>query len=102
VADGLLGGEEVYDPVPYFWAEQFGRMVQYVGWHGAADQIVRRGDPAGPRWAVCWLSAGRLVAALTVSLPRDMIQARRLIEAGGPVDPVLLADPAVAIRDCAA
>src|SRR6185312_11367057 len=34
VAANVLGGDEVYDPVPYFWSEQFGRMVQYVGHHG--------------------------------------------------------------------
>jgi 3-phenylpropionate/trans-cinnamate dioxygenase ferredoxin reductase subunit len=102
VADGLLGGDQVYDLVPYFWSEQFGRMVQYVGWHGGADQMVWRGDPAGAKWAVCWLAEGRLAAALTVSVPRDMIQARRLIEAAVPVDPARLADPAIAIRDCAA
>jgi NADPH-dependent 2,4-dienoyl-CoA reductase/sulfur reductase-like enzyme len=102
VAAGLLGGSEVYDPVPYFWSEQFGRMVQYVGWHGDADQMVWRGDPAGAKWAACWLAGGRLVAALTVSVPRDMLQARRLIESGVPVDAGRLADPAVPIRDCAA
>jgi 3-phenylpropionate/trans-cinnamate dioxygenase ferredoxin reductase component len=93
----------VYDPVPYVWSEQFGRMLQYVGWHGGADQLVWRGDPAADRkWAVCWLAAGRLVAALTVSLPRDLLQARRLIETGVAVDPARLADPGVAVRDCAA
>jgi NADPH-dependent 2,4-dienoyl-CoA reductase/sulfur reductase-like enzyme len=103
VAAGLLGGNDVYDPVPYVWSEQFGRMLQYVGWHGGADQLVWRGDPAADRkWAVCWLAAGRLVAALTVSLPRDLLQARRLIETGVAVDPARLADPGVAVRDCAA
>jgi 3-phenylpropionate/trans-cinnamate dioxygenase ferredoxin reductase component len=102
VAAGLLGGDEVYDPVPYFWSEQFGRMVQSVGWPGAGDQLVWRGDPAaGRKWAVCWLAAGRLAAILTVSLPRDLLQARRLIETGGAVDPSRLADPGIAIRDCA-
>src|SRR5262250_1479789 len=38
VAANVLGGDEVYDPVPYFWSEQFGRMVQYAGHHTAADQ----------------------------------------------------------------
>jgi len=102
VADGLLGGGASYDPVPYFWSEQFGRMVQYVGWHGGADQVVWRGDPAAPKWALCWLAGGRLAAALTVSSPRDMLQARRLIESGVQADPARLADPAIAIRDCAA
>ena len=65
-AANILGGSTEYNPVPYFWSEQFGRMVQYVGWHGAAERLVWRGDPAGAKWAVCWLAGGRLVAALTV------------------------------------
>jgi 3-phenylpropionate/trans-cinnamate dioxygenase ferredoxin reductase component len=100
VAANILGGSAEYDPVPYFWSEQFGRMVQYVGWHGGADRIIWRGQPAEAKWAVCWLAGDRLVAALTVGLPRDLGQARRLIEAGGLVDPGKLADPRIAIRDC--
>lgn len=100
VAANILGGSTVYDPVPYFWSEQFGRMAQYVGWHGAADQLIWRGQPAGARWAACWLAGDRLVAVLTVGLPRDLLQARRLIEAGGLVDPAKLADPGIAVRDC--
>jgi 3-phenylpropionate/trans-cinnamate dioxygenase ferredoxin reductase component len=100
-AANILGAAIDYDPVPYFWSEQFGRMVQYVGWHGGADRLIWRGDPAARRWAAAWLSGGRLVAMLTVSLPRDLLQARRLIEAGAHVDPARIADPAVAVRDCA-
>ena len=61
VAANILGGSADYDPVPYFWSEQFGRMVQYVGWHGGADRIIWRGQPAEPKWAVCWLAGDRLV-----------------------------------------
>jgi 3-phenylpropionate/trans-cinnamate dioxygenase ferredoxin reductase subunit len=103
-AANMLGGDEVYDPVPYFWSEQFGRMVQYAGQHTAADHLIWRGDPAGQRWAACWLGgpggpAGRLVAVLTVDLPRDLLQGRRVIASGRPVDPARLADPGVAVRD---
>jgi 3-phenylpropionate/trans-cinnamate dioxygenase ferredoxin reductase component len=101
-AANVLGGSVEYDPVPYFWSEQFGRMVQYVGWHGAADQLIWRGDPrAHKKWAAAWLAGGRLTAMLTVSTPRDLLQARRLIEAGARVEAGRLADPAVAVRDCA-
>jgi 3-phenylpropionate/trans-cinnamate dioxygenase ferredoxin reductase subunit len=99
VAANIVGGSEAYDPVPYFWSEQFGRMVQYVGFHGAADQMVWRGDPAAEKWAVAWLAGGRLVALLTVGRPRDLLQGRRVIEASAPVDAARLADPAVAVRD---
>jgi 3-phenylpropionate/trans-cinnamate dioxygenase ferredoxin reductase subunit len=56
VAANILGGDEIYDPVPYFWSEQFGRMVQYAGHHTSANRLVWRGDPAGRQWAACWLS----------------------------------------------
>jgi 3-phenylpropionate/trans-cinnamate dioxygenase ferredoxin reductase component len=101
VAANVLGAAAEYDPVPYFWSEQFGRMVQYVGWHGGAERLLWRGDPADEKWAVCWLTGNRLVAALTVGLPRDLLQSRRLIEAGGLVDPAKLSDPSVPVRDAA-
>jgi NADPH-dependent 2,4-dienoyl-CoA reductase/sulfur reductase-like enzyme len=103
VAANVAGGAEVYDPVPYFWSEQFGRMVQYVGYHGDAASLVWRGDPASEaKWAVCWLSAdGRLAAILTVDRPRDLIQGRRVIADGGAVDADRLADVAVSVKDAA-
>ena len=99
LAANLLGGSENYDPVPYFWSEQFGRMVQYAGYHGGADQLIWRGDTGGERFAACWLAAGKLVALLTVALPRDLQQGRRLIASGQPVDAAGIADPAVPVRD---
>jgi 3-phenylpropionate/trans-cinnamate dioxygenase ferredoxin reductase subunit len=105
VAANILGGSEEYDPVPYFWSEQFGRMVQYAGHHTASDRLLWRGAPRGSRWTACWLAgagAERLVAVLTVDQPRDLVAARRLIEAGTPVDPARLADPAIPLRDAGA
>ena len=95
----LAAGDVVYDPVPYFWSEQFGRMVQYAGdWHGA-HRLVWRGDPAGDvGWTACWLAGERLVALLAVDRPRDLVQGRRLAEAGTPLDAAALADPARPLR----
>lgn len=81
-----------YDPVPYFWSEQFGRFVQYAGHHTSADTLVWRGAPSGASWSVCWLRETRLVALLAVGRPRDLAQGRKLIEAGATMDPELLAD----------
>ncbi|MFE2169187.1 NAD(P)/FAD-dependent oxidoreductase [Streptomyces sp. NPDC059447] len=102
VAANILAGGgqpgEVYDPVPYFWSEQFGRFVQYAGHHGGADELLWRGDPAGETWSVCWLRGGALVAVLAVGRPRDLAQGRRLIETGVPVDPAKVSDPGVALK----
>ncbi|SCF73350.1 Pyridine nucleotide-disulphide oxidoreductase [Streptomyces sp. DconLS] len=100
VAAGILGETTaVYDPVPYFWSEQFGRFVQYAGHHAAADRLVWRGDPEGPAWTVCWLRGDRLVALLAVGRPRDLAQGRKLIEAGRPLDARVLADPGRPLKD---
>jgi NADPH-dependent 2,4-dienoyl-CoA reductase/sulfur reductase-like enzyme len=97
-AANLLGADEIYDPVPYFWSEQFGRMLQYAGYHGDADQLLWRGDPTSANWSVCWLTAGRLVALLAVDRPRDLLQGRRLIAAATQLDPAKLADPAIPLK----
>ncbi|MFF1278274.1 NAD(P)/FAD-dependent oxidoreductase [Streptomyces marokkonensis] len=107
VASNVLGAPAgrapaVYDPVPYFWSEQFGRFVQYAGHHAGADRSVWRGDPAEPAWSVCWLRESRLVALLAVGRPRDLTQGRRLIEAGTPMDPELLADPGRPLKSATA
>ncbi|MFI1412893.1 NAD(P)/FAD-dependent oxidoreductase [Streptomyces sp. NPDC020707] len=102
VAANIVGETPApYDPVPYFWSEQFGRFVQYAGHHGAADALLWRGDPAGPSWSVCWLREGRLVAVLAVGRPRDLAQGRRLIESGTRMDPVLLTDPSRPLKTAA-
>ncbi|MEU8843368.1 FAD-dependent oxidoreductase [Streptomyces roseus] len=100
VAANIVAGKalQVYDPVPYFWSEQFGRFVQYAGHHAGADELVWRGDPAEAGWSVCWLRAGALAAVLAVGRPRDLAQGRKLIETGAPVDPAKIADPAVPLK----
>ena len=99
VAANVLGGDEVWDPVPYFWSEQWGRMVQYAGHHPAPN--ASSGGRRATRWAVFWLAGDRLVAALSVDRPRDLVQARRLMERDATVDDALLADPAVAVKAAA-
>ncbi|NEB02425.1 FAD-dependent oxidoreductase [Streptomyces sp. SID13726] len=103
-AQVVAGGEGApYDPVPYFWSEQFGRFVQYAGQHGPGDAVVRRGVPDGAGgWSVCWLRGDRVTAVLTVDRPRDLAQGRRLITGATPVDPALVADAEVALKSAVA
>jgi NADPH-dependent 2,4-dienoyl-CoA reductase/sulfur reductase-like enzyme len=104
VASGLVAGEAetpAYDPVPYFWSEQFGRFVQYAGHHTDGDEPLWRGDPADAAWSVCWLRDGVLRALLAVGRPRDLTQGRKLIERAAALDPVRAADPAVPLKSAA-
>ncbi|WTY68566.1 FAD-dependent oxidoreductase [Streptomyces sp. NBC_01410] len=101
IASARREPEQVYDPVPYFWSEQFGRFVQYAGHHATADTMVWRGDPADAAWTVLWLREGALVALLAVGRARDLAQGRKLILAGARLDPDLATDPSVPLKTAA-
>lgn len=97
-ATTLLGGTAVHDPVPYFWSQQLGHYLQHTGHAAGADTVVHRGTPGAPDgWSTCWLREGRLVALLAVDRPRDVVQGRKRIAAGDPVDAVALADPGLPV-----
>lgn len=100
-AANLLGGSEVYDPVPYFWSEQFGRSLHWVGRREERHRAVWRGSPQDDAWAVCWFDGDRPAAFLGVNRARDALQARKVITAGTPLDPRKAADPSVPLRKAA-
>jgi len=86
VASGIVHGTEaefIHDPVPYFWSDQFGHRVEYVGHHDACDRVsVDEDFERG--WAARWSDAsGRLTAALAVDQPKFIGAARAEI-ANGP------------------
>ena len=100
-ATNLLGGDLDYDPVPYFWSNQFGRMIQYVGHHNDEATLLWRGDPSEPKWSAMWLEGDRMIAAVGVGKPRDVIQSRMLMEADSRVDAEALTDPSIAVSQAA-
>ncbi|WP_330176241.1 FAD-dependent oxidoreductase [Streptomyces sp. NBC_01498] len=102
VAADIVGEAHApYDPVPYFWSEQFGRFVQYAGHHAGADTPLWRGDPADASWSVLWLRGGVLVALLAVGRPRDLAQGRKLVASAARIDPARAADPGVPLKAAA-
>jgi 3-phenylpropionate/trans-cinnamate dioxygenase ferredoxin reductase subunit len=79
VAHGIVNGsaaELIHDPVPYFWSDQFGHRVEYVGYHDPADPVTID-DDAESGWTAGWYnSAGDLTAALAVDQPKYVAAVR--------------------------
>ena len=94
---------EPYDPVPYFWSDQFGHTIQYLGHRGDGDRRVDRSDTDD--WAVGWFRDGddgpELTALTVVDRPRDFSQARKLMTSRTPVDPDVFADPDAPVKSAA-
>lgn len=79
-----------HKPLPVFWSNQFGVNIKSVGLPTIADEVVvTQGTVAERRFAAAFGHRGRLVAAVTVNMPRWLEAYQSLIEAGAPFPPVL-------------
>ncbi|KQP49184.1 NAD(P)/FAD-dependent oxidoreductase [Pseudorhodoferax sp. Leaf274] len=92
-ARSALGRAVDYQPLPWFWSDQYGMNLQIYGMPGAAHRVVRRGDPASGSFVLFYLAGDVVQAAIGPNAARDLRFARRLIEQHKPVDAERLADP---------
>jgi NADPH-dependent 2,4-dienoyl-CoA reductase/sulfur reductase-like enzyme len=96
-ARSMLGQDVTYDPVPYFYSDQYDLGMEAAGLPepGRYDQVLYRGDRPGREFIVFWLASGAVVAGMNVNVwdVNDDIQA--LIRSGKQVDPARLTDPDV-------
>lgn len=76
VAHAILGRERPHDDLPYFWSDQFGLRLQYVGHTDEWAGVELEGDEDS--FAVRYLDReGRPLAVLLANRPRDVGLARR-------------------------
>jgi 3-phenylpropionate/trans-cinnamate dioxygenase ferredoxin reductase component len=100
VAKAIMGDKETYHALPWFWSNQYDLKLQTAGLSLGFDATVLRGDPATRKFTVVYLKNGVPIAFDCVGTMKDYVQGRKLLESGaGKVDPALLADPEVAIKD---
>ena len=100
-ARSMLGQDVTYDPLPYFFSDQYDLGMETAGLPepGTYDQVVYRGDRAGREFIAFWLASGAVVAGMNVNVwdVSDDIQA--LIRSGKQVDPARLTDPDVPLTE---
>lgn len=96
VAENLMAGGKAYDPVPWFWSDQYDVKLQIAGISTGHDRIiVRQGEGTRSHW---YWRRGGLIAVDAMNDPRGYMVGKRLLEAGRTADPALIADPATDLR----
>jgi 3-phenylpropionate/trans-cinnamate dioxygenase ferredoxin reductase subunit len=82
-AAAVAGRPADFAEVPYFWSDLADwATVEYIGAASAWDREIVRGSLDDGEFAVFYLTGGRLVAALSVGRPEDLMHARRLLAEG--------------------
>jgi len=80
-AASILGAPQPYDPVPWFWSDQYDLKLQMAGISDGYDDVATFGDVAANRFSVEYRRAGRLIAVDAVNDARaHMLSRRRIAE----------------------
>jgi 3-phenylpropionate/trans-cinnamate dioxygenase ferredoxin reductase subunit len=77
----MLGEDVVYDPVPWFWSDQYDVKLQIAGFSQGYGRTEMTGDPDNGRFALRYFAGERLLAVDAVNDPRSHMMARRELAA---------------------
>jgi NADPH-dependent 2,4-dienoyl-CoA reductase/sulfur reductase-like enzyme len=84
-AKNLLAGEgngEAYAPVPFFWSDQYDSRIQFVGRAHPDDEVrVVHGSVEDRKFVALYGRNGRLVGALGMSMPKQLMPWRKPLAA---------------------
>jgi 3-phenylpropionate/trans-cinnamate dioxygenase ferredoxin reductase component len=97
-ARSMLGRGQPYEPVHWFWSDQYDLNLQYAGYHRQAEQIVVRGSLEKRSGLAFYLNQGRIDAVVALNRGKDVRRAMPLIKSREIVDPRQLADEDVDLR----
>lgn len=99
VAKAICGDEQPYRAFPWFWSNQFDLKLQTAGINVGFDQAIIRGDPSDRSFSIIYLKQGRILALDCVNRVKDYVQGRKLVEAGAMLEPHLLADVDLPLKE---
>ena len=97
-AQNMLGENEPYGEIPYFWSDQYEHNLQYAGFHTEWDELVVRGSTEERSFVAFYRKGGRVLAAVAINRGRDLRRSIPLIKAQEEVAAATLCDLDVDLR----
>ena len=94
----ILGKDEPYRALPWFWSEQGSLRLQMAGLMPADGVRHRRPGATPASFSILHYVGDRLACVESVNAPLDHMAARKLLETGKSPAPAVACDPAVALK----
>ncbi len=95
VAANILGAGKEYDPVPWFWSDQYDMKLQIAGLNTGYDRVIVRAGDARSHW---YFAGEKFLAVDALGDPRAYMVGKRLLEQGRSPDPAAITDPATDLK----
>ncbi len=80
VARNMLGAEERFDAVPFFWSQHYDVPINYVGHAEQWDEIAIEGDVAAKDCVLRYKAKGRVLAVASIYRDIDSLKAELAME----------------------
>lgn len=84
-AKAISGGSVAYDPIPWFWSDQYDVKLQIAGLLDGHDRTECEGEVASARFCVRYFAGDRLVAVASINDPKSHMLARKALAIPPPV-----------------
>ena len=97
-AKSMLGSEEPYEEVHWFWSDQYDANIQYAGHHREWDELVVRGSIRERSFVAFYIKDGLVDAAASLNRGRELRRSTGLIKARKPVDEAVLRDESLDLK----
>jgi NADPH-dependent 2,4-dienoyl-CoA reductase/sulfur reductase-like enzyme/nitrite reductase/ring-hydroxylating ferredoxin subunit len=81
-ARNMLGAEERFDAVPFFWSQHYDVPINYIGHAEQWDEIVIDGSVAAKDCVLRYKSKGRVLAVASIYRDLDSLKAELAMEQG--------------------
>ena len=81
-AHNMMGRKVDFASVPFFWTNQFGVNLRYVGYIKGWDDLIFHGDPAAREFVAFYVKGGQVLAAAGVASDMKMAAISELMRIG--------------------
>ncbi|QDK45050.1 pyridine nucleotide-disulfide oxidoreductase [Bdellovibrio sp. ZAP7] len=80
VAANMLGARSKYLDVPFFWTQQYDKIVCYIGFSDRFDRMELLGDPGKDDFAVIYYEDDRVAAFMTVGRDLENLKVEQALQ----------------------
>ena len=98
VAANMAGANLVYDPLPWFWSDQYDVKLQTVGLIDGFEMQIVRGSPQKQVFSVWYIKSGRLLAVDAINDPASFAMGKMALSQNLKGDFERLADEKTDLR----
>jgi NADPH-dependent 2,4-dienoyl-CoA reductase/sulfur reductase-like enzyme/nitrite reductase/ring-hydroxylating ferredoxin subunit len=86
-AANMLGGEQAFDEVPFFWTHHHGLDLRVCGYLDGWDEVRIDGNLQRHDFIAHYLRGGRLIAAASIGRDRALLEVARELRAAAALTP---------------